>query len=437
MSDETLFPVGEPKVHAEAQQLGAPRLSRPVRNQVEIRCQDLESMISDDHPVRILWAFVERSDLSALTKTIRSAEGNAGRPAIDPRILLTAWLQATLDGIGSARALEKLCSDHAVYQWICGGVSVNYHTLADFRSQSGTVFDVLMSKMVATLCAQKLVKLNVVAHDGVRVRAYAGKGSFRRKKKLDKFLAEAEAQVRALKKELDEAPGLSEARRKAARERAARERQERVSAALAQYPDVLKKKKKGKGRTEARVSTTDPDARNIRMPDGGFQPGYNLQVTTDPENQIVIGIAVTNANSDEGLLLPAVEQHKQRYGEAPQEILADGGYAKKEDIEQIASEHGCTSYVPIPTRKPAKVKRIRKSRMDTPNVAEWRRRMATADAKEHYKLRAQTECVHAQFRNRGLYQVRVRGAEKVRAVALLHALTQNIMQMEQLKGKIA
>jgi transposase len=435
MSDETLFPLGEPKPLPEPE-LGAPRVSRPVRNQVEMHCEDLNSLINDDHPVRVLWDFVERADLSALTKAIRSTEGHAGRPAIDPRVLLALWLYATLDGIGSARALEKLCSDHLVYRWICGGVSVNYHTLADFRSESGTVLDELLSEMVATLRAQNLVHLNVVAHDGMRVRANAGRGSFRKKDKLDKFLEEAEAQVLALKNELHEDPHASDARRKAARERATQERLDKLQAAIAQYSDV-KKKKKHKHKDEARVSTTDPEARSMRMADGGFRPGYNLQITTDPETQIVVGIAVSNSNSDEGLLLPAVEQQKQRYGKAPQEILADGGYAKKEDIEKIAVEHQCTTYAPVPKRKAPKIRRIRKSRMDSTIISEWRRRMETDEAKEHYKLRAQTECVHAQARNRGLQQLPVRGKRKVLAVALLYALTQNIMQLEWLKKKIA
>lgn len=434
MNDETLFPLGERKPLPEPD-TGAPRISRPVRDQVEFHFEHLDSMITDDHAVRIVWGFVEKSDLSELTRTIRSTEGRAGRPAIDPRVFLALWLYATLDGIGSARALDKLCSDHLVYRWICGGVSVNYHSLADFRSNSGEVLDDLLVEMVATLRAQNLVQLNRVAHDGVRVRANAGRGSFRRKDRLDELLAEAEAQVLALKQELHENPNASDERRKAARERATRERVEKLKAALAQYPSVKKKKKREK--EDARVSTTDADARYMRMADGGFRSAYNVQFTTDPTTQIVVGVAISNSGSDEGQLLPAVEKQKAQYGEAPDEILADGGYSKKEDIEKIATEHRCLTYAPVPKRKQAKVKRIRKSRMDSALVVEWKTRMETDEAKAIYKIRAQTECVHAQARNRGLQQFPVRGEKKALAVALLHALAQNIMQTAYLKKKAA
>jgi transposase len=434
MGDETLFPLGAGKPAGEPE-VGKPRIQRPVRNQVEAYFADLESLVGEDHPVRVVWGFVEKSDLSALLQNIRSADGRAGRPAIDPRILLTLWLHATLDGIGSARALEKLCSEHAVYRWICGGVSVNYHSLADFRSETGEFLDDLLTEMVATLRSKNLVSLNCVAHDGVRVRAHAGKSSFRRRDTLGKFLAEAEAQVQALKAELHDDPGASERRRKAARERAARERLERIQEALAQYPDIKKKKKSDK--EEARASTTDPDARTMRMADGGFRPAYNVQITTDPASQIILGVDVSKSGSDEGLLLPAVEQIQQRYSQPPKNMLADGGYAKKTDIETIAETHGCKTYTPVPQHKKKKVKRVHRSRLDTPHVAEWRKRMETDEAKSQYKLRAQTECVHALARNRGLQQLPVRGQKKAKAVALLYAIAHNVMRITSLTRKAA
>jgi transposase len=407
MEETTLFPLGaaQPKLPAEP---GKPRIQLPDRNQVVIHYEHLEAMIPADHPVRVIWGFVERSDLSVLTKKVRSTEDGPGRPAIDPRVLLTLWLYATIDGIGSARALEKLCDDHLVYRWICGGVPVNYHTLSDFRSGTGDCLDDLLTEMVATLLSKNLVTLNRVAHDGLRVRAHAGKGSFRREDSLRKALTEAQAQVDALKGELHADPGASDKRRKAARERAARERLKKIQAALKQHPDIKKKKKSDK--ENASASTTDADARPMRMADGGFRPAYNIQVTTDPATQVVLGVSVSQSGSDSGLLRPAFEQLQRRYDKPIPEILSDGGFTKKADIEKLG-ESGCTVFAPVGKHKPAKKKRIRKSRLDGPHVAKWRKRMATEEAQKIYRIRAQTECVHAQWRNRGLQQFPVRGRD--------------------------
>jgi len=221
---------------------GVPRVHRAVRDQIEIVYGDLESLITDDHQVRTVWRFVEQADLSPLYAQIRSVEGSAGRAAIDPKILLALWLYAILDGIGSARALEKLCSDHNVYRWICGGVAVNYHTISDFRSESN-VLDKLLTDMVMRLRSTGLVSMNRVAHDGIRVRANAGGSSFRTEKKLLELRQEAEQQIEALNKEREEDPGASDLRRRSARERAARERSERIDEALRQFPALEQKKK--------------------------------------------------------------------------------------------------------------------------------------------------------------------------------------------------
>jgi transposase len=428
MADETLFPIGEKsgaQGPAPAPGRGKLRLQLPVRDQVEIHYENLDALIALDHPVRLIWDFVAGSDLSILTDAIRSTEDSPGRPAIDPRILLGLWLYATIDGIGSARALEKLCGEHVVYRWMCGGVPVNYHTLADFRANLGECLDDLLTTMVATLISKNLVTLNRVAHDGVRIRAHAGTGSFRRRDRLGEFLEQAQAQVDALKSELQDEPGASDKRRKAAVARAARERLEKVQAALSQHPDIKKKKKNNK--EQARASTTDADARKMRMADGGFRPGYNAQITTDPMAQVIVEISVTQSGSDEGQLLPAIEAVRKRYGKQVSEGLADAGFSKKQDIEELGAA-GCSVYAPIPKHKAAEKKRIRKERADGPHVAAWRKRMESEEAKGIYQLRARTECVHAQLRNRGLYQVPLRGRKKVRAVLLLHAVSHNIMR---------
>ena len=198
--------VTEPSATAEP----APRMLLAERNQIELRVVDLEATISLDHPARNVWAFVERLDLSALYGAIGSVEGRAGRAAIDPKILLALWLYATVDGVGSAREIERLTEAHDAYRWICGGVKVNHHTLSDFRCARVELLDEWLTHSVAVLMEQDLVTLECVAQDGMRVRASAGAASFRRRSTLERCLAEAQAQVQALKSEIEADPEVQE-----------------------------------------------------------------------------------------------------------------------------------------------------------------------------------------------------------------------------------
>lgn len=433
MSDEALFPLGEAPPDSWPLSTAAPRVQQPVRNQVEMQCTDLESLIPLDHQVRTVWVYVKEADLSKLYDAIGSRENTAGRPAVDPRILLALWLWATLRGVGSARYLSELCTAHIEYRWLCGGVSVNYHTLADFRSQTGKTLEVLLTAGVARLCAAGLVTLERVAHDGLRVRANAGTKSFRRKGRLQQFEREAQAQVNALREELHADPNASRTRAQAARERAVREQLERVQAALQQYPDVYAKKKHDK--EEARVSTTDPEARMMKMADGGFRPAYNVQLSTDTSSQILVGVSVIQSGSDHGQLVPAVKTIQAQQGTTPKEILADGGYAKPEDIETLAqAPYACTVYAPPTEFKGKEGQVLEPKKPDSAIVGEWRTRMKSDAAKSIYRERAATiECVNALARNRGLQQFRVRGLQRVYATVLLFALAHNLLRAESLK----
>ncbi|OGB93919.1 MAG: transposase [candidate division NC10 bacterium RBG_16_65_8] len=402
----------------------APRLREANRTQVCLRPVDLESLLPEDHRARIVWAYVEGLDLTLLYQNIAAVEGEAGRPATDPKILLALWLFATLEGVGAARALDRLCTTHVAYQWLCGGVPMNYHTLADFRTAHGAFLDTLLTQGVAALLAQGLVTLERVAQDGVRVRASAGAASFRRRKTLEVCLAEAEAQVQTLRVELEADPGATTTRQRAARERAARERQAQVARALAQLP-ALEAKKKPDERLKARASTTDPEARVMKMADGGYRPAYNLQFATDTGAQVIVGVDATNAGTDHGQLAPMVDQLEARHAEAPGAMLVDGGFATKEDIAAVSDR--TTVYAPVqkpkdPTRDPHAPLPT-----DTPAVAAWRERMGTPEAQALYKERAATaECVNAQARNRGLRQLGVRGLPKVRVIALWYAVAHNL-----------
>jgi len=347
---------------------------------------------------------------------------------------MALWLYATLDGVGSARAIERLCEQHDAYRWIAGGVSVNYHTLAAFRVAHVEVLDTALTTSVATLMAEGLVELKRVAQDGIRVRAHAGAASFRRRERLEACLAAATAQVAALKQEVHDDPGATARRQAAARERAARERHERVAQALAQLPE-LEAKKRGDEKGQARASTTDADARVMKMADGGFRPAFNGEFATDTATQVIVGVDATNVGSDLGALVPMVEQLGERYAQVPTELLVDGGFASHEAITQVAGpEHGCTVYAPVP--KPTR-DRYQARPGDSDAVAAWRARMATADARTIYKERAATaECVNALARNRGLRQFLVRGLPKVHAVLLWFALAHNLMRSVALRAAV-
>jgi transposase len=437
-----LGPVPEPaSVEAESAEprssSSKPRLRYANRNQVEMRICALDSLIPEDHPVRVVWAYVEQLDLSGLSAKIKAVEGSAGASATDPRILLALWLYATVRGIGSARELDRRCdpdTGEVPFQWICGGVTVNYHTLADFRVNHTEVLDGLLTNSVAALLEQDLVSMERVAQDGVKVRASAGAASFRRRPRLEQLRDEAQAQVEALKKELESDPTAGTRRQQAARQRAAADRAARLERALAQLPQV-EASKPAKEKDKARVSTTDPDARVMKMGDGGYRPAYNVQLATDTPTQIITGVDVTNSGGDQGKLAPMVEQHEARYQEKPKEMLVDGGFAKKEDIEKV-EQTGTTVYTPVQTSKDPERDPHTPRPDDTPKVAEWRQRMATPAAKEIYKERASTaECVNAHARNRGLYQFRVRGLAKVKAVVLLYVLTHNLIRVAALRAE--
>lgn len=315
---------------------GRKRMRVAVRDQVLIQQASLDDMLPRDHQARVVWQFVCGLDLSELVDCIAAVERGKGRAATDPRILMTLWLFATLDGVGSARELARLCESHIAYRWICGDVSMNYHSLSDFRTAHVELLDRLLTDSVAALMSEGLVSLERVAQDGMKVRASAGAGSFRRRPTLEQALAEAEQQVAALRAELESDPAAANLRQRAARERAAEERTERIRQALAQLPDI-EAAKKPKDRATARASTTDADARVMKMGDGGFRPAYNVQFATATDSLVITGVEVTNSGGDQGQLLPMIEQHVERYGQQPAEALVDGGFVKKDDIDRLST----------------------------------------------------------------------------------------------------
>lgn len=432
--DETLFDLpADPNGRStdEGPPGGRPRLQRPRRDEILLRPVDLESLLPADHRARLVWAFVEGLDLSGFHARIRAVEGHAGRPPIDPAILVALWLYATLDGVGSARALDRLCREHDAYRWLAGAVSLNYHTLADFRVEEADLLDGLLVQAVAALIGEGHVTLIRVAHDGVRVRAHAGAGSFRRRERLERALAEAEAQVAALRAELEADPAATSRRVAAARERARAERVERVRRALGALPalEAAKRRsaKKDRRAGEARASTTDHEAHVMRLGDGGYRPAYNAQLTTDTGSGIVVAVTVSDRGSDQGELGPALRRVASRHGVVPAEALADGGYLSLPEIE-AAGAAGTRCYIPPPEPRGAR-ERYLPLPTDSPTLAEWRTRMGTPRGQTIYRERAAcAEWVNALARNRGLQRLTVCGRAKVRAVLLWFALAHDLLQ---------
>jgi transposase len=437
-----------PEQMSVARPKGAPRLRQAERRQVSLRPISREDLLPSDHRARFVWAFAERLDLSALYDAIKAVEGHPGHPPADPRLLLALWLYATVEGVGSARELDRLCREHIGFEWLCGGVGMNHTTLAEFRVAHGAVLERLLVDSFAAMLKTGHASLARVAQDGMRVRAAAGAASFRRLASLERCRAAATAEVARLRAELEADPGALSRRQAAARHRAAADRERRVAAALAVAGHLAEKRQAdrcshdadppgpedgsadagvAKPPPEPRVSTTDAEARVMKMPDGGFRPAFNLGFASDPRSGMIAAVTLDNAGSDKGQLRPMSERLAAVYGVRPGEHLVDGGFVTLAEIEALAAA-GVVVFAPVPKPREAGRDPHRPRDRDGPGVAAWRQRMGSEAAKAVYKERAATaECANAQCRNRGLLRFLVRGLEKAKAVGLWHALAHNMI----------
>jgi transposase len=417
----------------EAPGRGTPRLRRPERHQLGWQVAAIDDLVAPDHPVRAVWAFAQALDLEALHDAVKAREGVPGQAPPEPELMMALWLWATVDGVGSARQLARLCEQHLAYRWLCGGVSMNYHTLSDFRVAHAAVLERLLAGGVAALVAQGLVALDVLAQDGLKVRAAAGAGSFRRRERLSKLAAAAKARVERLRAELEADPAAGDRRQRAAQQRAAREREERVQAALDRMSELeaerARREKTNKAEVSRqkapRASTTDAAARAMKLADGGFRPAFNMQIVSAPKGQLIVAVDIDTTGSDRGLARPALEGLGAT-GTRPSDYLVDGGFTENDDIEwahasgiklwcpPAQSKHGTDPYAPRGD--------------DKPGVADWRRRMASEPGKALYKERSKAECPNAWARRMGLAQLRVRGKQKARAVLLWFALAHNMLR---------
>lgn len=429
-----------------------PRLIHADRSQLYWDFVDLDRLIGEDHLARVVWCFVEGLDLSELYDRIRARDDRAGRPTPDPRVILALWLYATLDNVGAARQLERLCHEHAVYRWLRGGVPVNYHGLSDFRTQDAAVLDRVLSESVAVLASEGLVSLDEVAVDGSKLRASAGKGSFRTESDLEDWEQRARARVTRLKGEVLSDPGAGERRRAAARSRAQREVGERAAAARAKLAELQaekdrrekthKREEQAKG--APRASSTDAQARIMKMADGAWRSAYNMVLAVAPQSMVVVGIDASERRNDSGLALPMLEQLEARYGARPSRLLADSTMVTQSEIVDLATapERPVTVYSPVPQErddvKPETLrKRAWKRRREPEPLQDWRGRMASPEGQQVYGRRRLIETVIGQLKNRGLAQLRLRGLHKVRCEALLQAIAHNIRRGHVLRSAAA
>jgi len=305
------------------------KLRVPNRDQLSWARIDLEELIPGDHKARAIWHLTGKLDLTRFREGLCTVKGDAGRAAWDPRLLVSIWVYMLSEGVNAAREIERLMEYEPGLMWLSGREVINHHTLSDFRAEHREALDDLFSRLLALLEGEGLVTLELMAHDGTKVEAQAGSDSFRRERTVRERLDRA----RKLLQDLEAAePSEANLRRRAAQRRAAREREARLEQALAELQAIQAEKQSEQDKQEARVSLTDPEARIMKHGDQAFGPAYNVQISTDAKNKVVVGMDLTQSSADAPALPPALEQVEQRTGELPKQVVVDGGYTSQDNI---------------------------------------------------------------------------------------------------------
>ena len=307
-----------------------PRLKAIDRQQMRLHPVEVDRLVEPDHAVRAIWELIGQRDLSEFYAPIRAVEGVAGREATDPQLLISLWVWAYSDGVSSAREMERLCSYHPAYQWLTGLTGVSYHTLSDFRTQHQAALHQLFVEVLAVLERAGLVSLERVMHDGTKVKANAADNSFRRRATLEQHLERARQQVGELEREAAE-PEAEVSRRQQARQRAAREQQQRVAQAIEELKQI---EARSEDPGQARASRTDPEARIMQLPKGACGPAYNVQISTDAEQKVIVGVGISQCSSDAGELEPALDRVAANLG-TPAEMVVDAGFSNPASIESM------------------------------------------------------------------------------------------------------
>jgi transposase len=329
MSDKS-FPVP-----SRAERRRAARCKPVNRQQLLLRSVDVEKLVEEGHPVRAIWELVEQLDLEPFYETIEAVEGEAGRSAWDPRVLISLWLYAYSRAVSSGREIARRCEYDPAYQWLTGLEVINHHTLSDFRVQHGKALDELFVQVLGVLSHEGLITLERVMHDGVKVEACAADKSFRRQATLERHLESARQVVEEMKEAGSEEVSERVAK---ARERAVREKKERLESALRELKHMQEVQSDPEKREKARASTTDPEARIMQQPGGGFAPGYNVQISTDAKAKVIVGLGVSQAANDTAELIPAVERMEANLGQVPQQMVVDGGFVNQQTLVEMGGK---------------------------------------------------------------------------------------------------
>jgi transposase len=306
------------------------RLKPINREQMVLRAVEVEKLVPEDHEVRGIWEFVGQLDLSRYYEGIKAEEGEAGCSAFDPQVLISVWIYAYSKGVGSAREVSRLTEEDGAYQWITGLKAINYHTLSDFRVKHKEGLDELFIEALGIMSAEGLVTLERVMHDGSKVKACAGGDTFRGEEKLRVHLGAARQQVEQMgdpRTAEEVSPRVAKAR-----QRAVRERQQRLEKALEELEQIRASKTGVEEKKKVRVSMTDPEARIMKQSDGGFAPSFNVQITTDAKEKVIVGAGVSQCASDYGELVPAMEKVEENMGCNPGQAVVDGGFISRENI---------------------------------------------------------------------------------------------------------
>lgn len=420
---------------------GKKRIRYAVRNQVQFTINSLDELIPQEHRVRDVWEYVCQLDISTFYDQIKVLEDCKGPPTADPRILLSLWLYAMLEGIVSARRIARLCNEHHAYIWLCGGVSINYHSLSDFRIKNPEGFRTLLQESIALMWKSGVFHPDEVAQDGTRVKANAGFSSYRTEKTLNEYLIEANNRIRALEEENLQNPSALSLREKSARKRAANEREERITKAreeLKVYKEerILSSKKNHNNLKEEdveklRSSVTDSECRKMKMGDGGFRLAYNIQFATSVDKKIILGVDVVNT-LDPGTLVPMMQQVEKTLKQVgcsmPTKWLVDSAYANNNDMQNAENHFPNTTIYSAPTSSQKGVDPLEPRKKDKPAMVKLRERMKFDDAKKTYSKRGHTaEFANAVAKARGMGEFLVRGITKVTNMALLCAVVHNMM----------
>lgn len=402
-----------------------PRVAEPQRKQAVIRFEMPEDTLPPTHAARVLWDVVGTLDLGRFLDGVKAVEGSVGRKTLSPRMKLVLWLYAISTGVGSAREIARLVRSDDAYRWIVGDLEVEHDTLSSFRVDHGAALDALMTDILASLIYKGVLSLDLVAQDGIRIRGAATAPSFRRHESLLECREQAALHLKATLAQADD-PDLTRAQH-LARLAAALDFQRRVEAAISTVTELQETRKPSD--KPARASTTDAEARVMKMADGGFRPAYNVRMATAGSPlggpRTIVGVQVTNVGSDMGAITPMLDEIKWRTGQLPRTLLADANHAKHDCI-RAATDAGVEVLVAVPKQS----QKSGANADDDPAIVAWLARMTTDEAKKLYRARASLcELSNAHLRtHHGVDQFLVRGLAKVTCVALLGAITSNLLQ---------